>query len=47
MIYIIGGVLIFGIFCYALISIPKSEEERRLEDEEQMKYLAEYAKKKK
>lgn len=47
MIYILGGVVLFSIFCYALISVPKSEEERRLEDEEQMRYLAEYTKKKK
>ena len=47
MIYIIGGFLLVGIMMYALIASPKTDEERRMEDEEQMRYLQELAEKKK
>lgn len=39
MIYLIGGILGLGIITYALISVPKTKEEQRREDEEQMEYL--------
>ena len=42
MIYILAGLLGIGIFCYAIISVPKSKEEQRLDDEEQMEYLKQY-----
>jgi len=46
MIYILGGVVIFGFVMYAMIlSVPKTEEERKQEDEEQMKYLKEWKEK--
>ena len=32
---------------YALVASPKTDEERRMEDEEQMRYLQELAEKKK
>jgi uncharacterized membrane protein len=37
---IIIGIIVFCvIMCYALCAVPKSAEEQRLEDEEQMEYL--------
>ena len=45
MIYILGICLILAIFCYAIISVPKSNEEQRIDDEEQMKYLKQYREK--
>ena len=44
MIYILGGFLFFGVLMYAIISVPKSKEEQRLEDEAQMEYLKKYNK---
>lgn len=40
---IIIGIILFGAFiCYAVCAVPKSAEEQRLDDEEQIKYLKEY-----
>lgn len=42
------GMILFGSMAILIIiggNMNKSEEERRLEDEEQMRYLSEYAKK--
>jgi len=40
MLYILAGILVLGFFCYALVAgVPKSDYERRLDDEEQIKYL--------
>lgn len=34
--------IIGAIICYSACTLPKSEYEQRLDDEEQMKYLKEY-----
>lgn len=40
---IIIGIIVFcAVMFYAICAVPKSAEEQRLEDEEQMKYLNEY-----
>jgi uncharacterized membrane protein len=36
---IIGIIVFFIIMFYALFTVPKSAEEQRFEDEEQMEYL--------
>ena len=45
MIYILGGIVIFGFMMYAILSVPKTDEERKREDEEQMKYLKKWKEK--
>lgn len=40
---IIIGIIVFCAFiCYAICAVPKSAEEQRLEDKEQMEYLDKY-----
>lgn len=40
---IIIGIIVFCVIMfYALFAVPKSAEEQRLEDEEQMEYLKKY-----
>ena len=41
-IIIIGFILFSALVCWSSCALPKSAEEQRLEDEEQMKYLTEY-----
>ena len=46
MIYILGGVFLgIAFMFYMLLSATKTEEERKREDEEQMKYLKEWKEK--
>lgn len=46
MIYILGGIFLgIALMYYMLLSAPKTEEERKREDEEQMKYLKEWKEK--
>lgn len=46
MFYIIVAIIIFTLFIYALVAVPKSEYEQKMDDEAQMNYIKEYINKK-